>query len=440
MIDHDLAAMLRQAAETPFDEASYMAKGKFKHNLFGDAIAERQSISKVNGKLHVFDGRKYRPDYEIINELMTAYNPEITDRQRKETAAYLKYSPRVVEREEAPAKYIPLKSEILNVETMERIPYSSEIVFLQTFAADYPTAPPDVPSVEKYRRTMADGDGEIMTLLDEFRGYCLYRQNMFRMAVLLYGAQGSNGKSTELELLRQFVGEKNASSLSLQDTAERFRIVDLYTKSLNAGDDIPAAALRDSSLFKKLVTGETIYAERKGEQPFPFKNTAKLIFAANELPLSSDKTQAYYSRLTIVPFTHDFARDPEADPEMKEHRWTQAELNAFCWYAVNAFRGVLARGGFTIPKKCDELMRRYQTENDPITAYIDEVGLKGIVDRPTQAVYDDFTKASGYRTGVTRKKFTRVVKDHFGGLITTKGSRDGGSGPVLQTFALTEEG
>ena len=41
---------------------------------------------------------------------------------------------------------------------------------------------------------------------------------------MLYGPNGSNGKSTLLNMITRLLGRENASFLSLQDTAERFRV------------------------------------------------------------------------------------------------------------------------------------------------------------------------------------------------------------------------
>lgn len=440
-IDNDKRKLI--AAIKAADEACFMVKGSFKHHLFGDYIAANHPLCLINNTLHVFDGRRYRPAFDILDQIMTAYYPGITDRQRKETTKYLTVSPKTQEREVSPPYYIPLLSEVLDIRTMQRIPYGNpDFVFLQTFPVDYPMFKPEIPIVEKYRRDVADGDKEIIDFLDEFRGYCLYRENIFRAAVLLFGPRGNNGKSTELNLATQFVGEANTSHLSLQDTAERFRLIGLYGKALNAGDDIPATYLPESSTFKKLVTGEPVVAERKGEQPIEFQNTAKLLFAANELPPVSDKSEAFYSRVIVLPFLHDFGNDADADPEIKGRRWSQDELNAFCYYAINGLQRLLRnKGKFTMPKKAQTALEEYREQNDPVVSFIAETGINGIVGKSSQAVYEEFRTfcaANGHRNVLTAKRFTSAVKNHLAADgITTKPKKYGGK--TLQCFVVDEE-
>ena len=420
------------------DEACFTVKGSFKHHLFGDLIASNHPVCLINGVLHVFDGRRYRPEIDILPQIMTAYYPGITDRQRKEATRYLTVSPRTEEREVSPPYFIPLRSEILDIRTMLRIPYGDpKFVFLQTFPVNYPTFKPNIPIVEKYRRDVADGDPEIINFLDEFRGYCLYRENVFRAAVLLFGPRGNNGKSTELNLATQFVGEVNTSHLSLQDTAERFRLIGLYGKALNAGDDIPATYLPESSTFKKLVTGEPVVAERKGEQPIEFQNTAKLLFAANELPPVSDKSEAFYSRVIVLPFLHDFGNDADADPEIKNRQWSQDELDAFAWYAINGLRRLLNnKGKFTVPQKAQAALEEYREQNDPVVSFITENGVESIVDKSSQVVYEEFRTFcadNGHRNVLTAKRFTTAIKTRLAAEgIVTKPKKYGGK--TLQCF------
>lgn len=113
--------------------------------------------------------------------------------------------------------------------------------------------------------------------------------------------------STLLNIILQLVGVENASSLALQDTAERFRLYGIYGKAANIGDDIPETYLPDTSLFKKLVTGEPVIAEQKGQDPVTFKSYAKLFFSMNTLPRVNDKSRAFFSRILLIPLNRDFS-------------------------------------------------------------------------------------------------------------------------------------
>lgn len=57
---------------------------------------------------------------------------------------------------------------------------------------------------------------------------------------------------------------------------------------INMFADLKSEKLQDTGLFKMLVSGDSIRAERKYGQPFTFQNHAKLIFSCNDIPQSDD--------------------------------------------------------------------------------------------------------------------------------------------------------
>ena len=175
--------------------------------------------------------------------------------------------------------------------------YSPEYVFLNRFPYDYKPNAKDEPLVIETIASIANHNQEVIDLLYEAMGNCFYLLNSYRGAVMLYGKSGNNGKSTLLNMIIKLLGRENTSALSLQDTCEKFRLYDIYGKVANIGDDIPNTYFPDSSIFKKLVTGESVIAEQKQKDPITFEPFAKLFFAMNGLPTISDKSKAFFSRI-----------------------------------------------------------------------------------------------------------------------------------------------
>ncbi|MGQ0452340.1 thymidine phosphorylase, partial [Bacillus sp. SS-TM] len=115
-------------------------------------------------------------------------------------------------------------------------------------------------------KKIAVNDKTIRFILEEILGYILFRRNEFAATFILTG-NGSNGKSSYLKIIRQLVGEENASSLDLNELDQRFKTAELFGKLANIGDDIGKGYIKESSVFKKLSTGETLNVERKGKDP-----------------------------------------------------------------------------------------------------------------------------------------------------------------------------
>ena len=95
---------------------------------------------------------------------------------------------------------------------------------------------------------------------------------------MLHGPNGSNGKSTLLNMIIQLLGDENVSKLSLKDINDKFRLMHIYGKVANIGDDISSQYFEESETFKKLITGQFVTAEHKGQDSVQFRNYAKLFF------------------------------------------------------------------------------------------------------------------------------------------------------------------
>ncbi|MGQ0517616.1 DUF5906 domain-containing protein, partial [Bacillus sp. D-CC] len=85
----------------------------------------------------------------------------------------------------------------------------------------------------------------IRFILEEILGYILFRRNEFAATFILTG-NGSNGKSSYLKIIRQLVGEENASSLDLNELDQRFKTAELFGKLANIGDDIGKGYIKES--------------------------------------------------------------------------------------------------------------------------------------------------------------------------------------------------
>lgn len=393
----------------------FYAGRSFLHNVMGDYLIAKYGVCKINGAIHIYDNGVYRQGEELLHGFMLDVIPTLTDAKRREVYRYIKASRSTPEKKVSPPHLIPFASRIYDVENDCFIDYTPEHVFLNRFPYDYNPDAPDSDIVRQTVRNIAGGDKDVIMLLYEAMGNCFYMLNSFRGAVMLYGKSGNNGKSTLLNMIVTMLGEENACYLSLQDTAERFRLADVYGKVANIGDDIPASYLPESSIFKKLVTGERVTAEKKGQDPFSFKPYAKMFFAMNGLPPISDKTKAFFGRLLLIPLNQDFDTNGLKDVRLKDRKWTKEDMECLVKYAMYGLKRLLKDGDFIRPKCVLDALAEYEAENNPVREFLDEYG--EVEGKTTQEVYDHFTAwcwRNGHRNTVTRKRFTREVCDQTG--------------------------
>ena len=149
-------------------------------------------------------------------------------------------------------------------------------------------------------------------------------------------------------------------------------MAELYGKLANIFADLPNKRLQSSSMFKTLVSGDRITAERKHEHPFAFRNHAKLIFSANALPGSNDRTYAFYRRWLIIPFEQTFNGKRAILPRSRPAHQTQSELPGILNYALEGAQRLYANGDFTETEHTRKAKADYQRSNDSVQAFVEE--------------------------------------------------------------------
>ena len=397
---------------------SYFDKSRFLHNEFGDTLIDKYHICLINEGLHVYSNGIYTP--KLLEQIMIDELPDINKNQRSEVRAYLRNSSQTPIREPSPPELIPLKSKVYDITNDRFLDYAPELVFLNRVPWDYDPEAPRTEAVDHLLTTITDrGDGQpdadVYLLLLQAIGSVLFRQNRYRASFMLYGPSGNNGKSTLLNMITQFVGDQNVSYLSLQDTANRFRGAMIYGKAANIGDDIPDKLLDDSSIYKKLVTGEVVIAEQKNMDPIPFRSYAKFFFAANSLPPVSDKSRAFFSRLMVIPLKHDFSKDGDVD--LKDRHWTAADMTYLMRLAIDyGLKTVIKNGRFIMPDAVKALVNEYEMENNPVLGWLDEHRMR-IDGEDTDDIYQDFYHwclNAGHRNVISKKRFSRELNVRAG--------------------------
>lgn len=164
-------------------------------------------------------------------------------------------------------------------------------------------------------RNFTSNDKEVERELYELVGATMIKVS-FDKAWFLYGT-AKNGKSLFIRLLQNILGIHNYVSIDLKDIVNnKFSSSRLYGKLANLLMDMSDAYISDTSLFKRLSSGERLSAEKKGEQAFEFDNNATLVYGTNQLPMFKEEGSGFGAerRIKIIPFLNYFN-----DPKQAEH-------------------------------------------------------------------------------------------------------------------------
>ncbi len=206
--------------------------------------------------------------------------------------------------------------------------------------------------------------------LQEFAGYCLIPDASYHKAVILTGS-GGNGKSTFLEVLTYLFGKNNLTNIPLHRLADRFETANIRDKLVNICSDIDAIYLNETGIIKTLIAGEPLRGEYKYGTSFDFRPVVRLIFSANEIPTSRDKTDAFYRRLEIVKFPNKFSKsDPNFDPDLKYKLLD--ELPGILNWSIEGLKRLKSNNAFTESKAIQEAKREYERQNDSVIAFLED--------------------------------------------------------------------
>ncbi|MFW6028900.1 MAG: DNA primase family protein [Halanaerobiales bacterium] len=211
-------------------------------------------------------------------------------------------------------------------------------------------------------------DNKSRMFLQEYIGYCLIPDTSYHKAVILLG-EGKNGKSTFLKVIERLFGEHILSNIPLHRISDRFETAYLQDKLINICSDIDPKYLTNVGIIKTLIAGEKIRGEYKGGNSFDFKPIVRLLFSANEIPKSIDKSYAWYRRFEIVEFPNRF--EDNCDPLLEEK--LLAELPGIFNWALEGLIRLKGRKKFTISNSMHNSMDEYQIENDSIKAFLGEI-------------------------------------------------------------------
>ena len=381
--DDELETILRDEA---FQKPVFFMGSTFLFDKFATYMKNTAHIVKINNQLHIYKDGVYENGYKEIETEMIHYIPNLKKTQRREVLDYMELI--TEERQMSEANLIAFENGVYDIVTGELKPFSYDMVITNKIPWNYN---PDAYSelADKTLDKLACNDRNIRLLLEECIGYCFYRRNELGKAFILTGDK-SNGKSTFLDCMKAMLGEQNISALDLKELGDRFSTAMMFGKLANIGDDIGDDFLQGSqvSIFKKVVTGNRIKAERKGQDPFEFNPFIKLLFSANDIPRMKDKTGAVLRRLVIIPFNATFSKESDDyDPYIKYKLIEQDCMEYFIRVGVEGLQRVIINQGFTQSEKVQNQLNEYEEENNPIIAFIADCGVDAIENESTNEVY-----------------------------------------------------
>jgi P4 family phage/plasmid primase-like protien len=258
-----------------------------------------------------------------------------------------------------------------------------------------------------------DQDETWIETLYEIVAYCMLPDYPIEVLFCLHG-DGSNGKSSFIEMLMTFIGMHNFSSTELSlltNPNSRFETITLHKKLVCLMSELDDSTINNTSLLKKLTGNkEPIRGEYKGKGNVVFINYAKILMSTNIIPDTTDKTDGYYRRWLVVDFPNKF--DATNGNVLKDI--TPEDYQALAKKCIPILHKLLKKSTFTNFKSILERKQRYESKANPLKKFIDDMCvINPSIDIPVFEFYEivsSWIKDKGYRP-ITKPKLSRLLKE-----------------------------
>ena len=265
---------------------------------------------------------------------------------------------------------INLKNGLYNWRTNEFMPHTPDYYSLNQKTFPYnPEARPKL-FIKFLRQVLYLED--IRTAV-EIIAYSFIRKNIFEHYFVLIG-NGANGKSVFIGILSNLQGLKNVSNVSLHSLVHnRFALADLENKDINVDTELSSTSINDTSILKKLTGIQPLRIEQKGKPAYDAIIYAKLFFNANQLPTTSDNSDAHYRREIILQFPRQFEGENEDPNLLNKIIAKEEEISGIFNLVVNSMRTIVNRNKIHVNASTISQRRaKAKLTQNPVKAFLED--------------------------------------------------------------------
>lgn len=246
---------------------------------------------------------------------------------------------------------------------------------------------------------------DMRMFMEEILGHILLI-NRFPHKIFFLTGCGANGKSTFVEMITKWTGQLS-SHIDIANFDDGTSLTSLVGKLVNIADDVDAIYIEKSKNLKTMASGNTVSARAIYSQPINIKNTASLIFTANEPPVFKDKSHGIGRRLVIIPFDNTVTECIyNLDELLSSDNAKSYLLNLGLAGIKRIFNNKLQ---MSPSATIEAATQQYYLDNDSVLNYLTEYS--DINEKPIGDVYDAyvmFCDESNLKA-ISRTKFSRRI-------------------------------
>jgi len=272
---------------------------------------------------------------------------------------------------------VAIQNGLLNINTREIIDFNPKYRFFSKLPVFYqPKVKPD--AIMRFLKDILRDEKDLNSIQELF-GYLLYREYRFEKAWMFIG-NGRNGKGKLLGLMESFLGKNNVCNVTLQQLVDdKWATQRLLHKMANLSGDLSDKELSNTGIFKNLTGRDLMTADRKFLSEVNFRNYAKMIFAANTLPQTTDNSDGFWDRWIIIDFMYKFVDKPtephhkKIDTAILDKIITERELSGLLNWALDGLDRLLKQKCFTNNTSTNEIRKTWFRKSSSFSAFIEDM-------------------------------------------------------------------
>jgi putative DNA primase/helicase len=346
----------------------------FKQYEFSEYLRNKYKIISMQGKLGIYNEGVYELNEDLVRHKILQEIPILRRKNVEEVIFNIQKRHYSEYEENARPFEIVAKNGVVNLQTGTLSPFDPSQINLnklrvaykdysQVMDLPFDQKPEEMRIIDNFLLEITSNDISLVRFILEMCAYTMWKAVPFKKAFILYG-HGDNGKSILLHILQAVLGLHNFAALEFKDlTNESFKVANLERKLACITNDISKQQIKETNVFKAIVSGDPIEAGAKGIQAKTFSPYATIIMSANTMPRSTDTAKGFFERVFVVPLERDFVAEGIADPSLRDKVTRVKPLEYFFFLMVMASKG-LSKDGFVKCTRVENASLAYRLDHN----------------------------------------------------------------------------
>ncbi|MBQ6971828.1 MAG: toprim domain-containing protein [Synergistaceae bacterium] len=222
------------------------------------------------------------------------------------------------------------------------------------------------PRFSQFLDEITGNDKQKRRLILQMMGSAFIRDARFQTGFMLMG-NGANGKSVLIEIMRYVLDPRNCSDVDLSKFADPFEPLRLRHSLVNFCTETRVDLKGGEAAIKRVLSGETISAARKGVDAVEFAPTCKVICACNNFVASKDISYGFARKWKFIGFNQIF-KDRDADLHLLDE--LKKEAAGIFNMMLEGYRDLIASGGYVTTDEEEQIRRDFMIQANPVTMFI----------------------------------------------------------------------